>query len=374
MNAKETDTNLEIDFEHGSLNIAVSGELTSSNISDIWHKVHAKVNHCKFSRIKIDAADLKIIDSSGAALLGYLHKKAKKCGADFELEDLNNALKDQLEVFLDDEPDSNQNEQTNFFENVGKGAYGLAWGVYDSLSFIGSLTVAFCNSVKHPKSIRWKDVFITAELSGVNSFWICATIGTLFGLILAFQSADSMKDFGAEIYVATLVSLSLFRVLGPFIAAVLFAARSGSAFAAEIGTMKVNEEIDALITMGLEPISFLAVPRVLSGLVFVPLLTLFVNLFGLVGMFIVMFSFGYSFEAIYQQTTLLTDLGDFAGGIFKAMVFGILVAAVGCLRGMQTTSGSQAVGQAATKAVVSGIVLVVIAEGIFSVIFSILGI
>jgi phospholipid/cholesterol/gamma-HCH transport system permease protein len=138
--------------------------------------------------------------------------------------------------------------------------------------------------------------------------------------------------------------------------------------------MKVNEEIDALITMGFDPVTFLALPRVICGFFFVPMLTAIVNIFGMIGMFAVMLSMGYPFSTIYQQVTNFTTLTDMSGGLFKAFVFGFLVAGVGCLRGLETTTGSQAVGQSTTRAVVSGIVLVVIAEGIFSVIFYVLGI
>jgi phospholipid/cholesterol/gamma-HCH transport system permease protein len=175
--------------------------------------------------------------------------------------------------------------------------------------------------------------------------------------------------FGVEIYVADLAALSLLRVMGPLMSAIIFAARSGSAFAAEIGTMKVNEELDALSTMGIDPVRFLAVGRVLAGMAVTPLLAVFASLFGLIGAGAVMLGLGFPLITYFNQVVSAVDVVDFIGGLFKAAVFGLLVAAVGCLRGLQTKSGPSAVGDSATRAVVSGIVLIILAEGVFAVVF-----
>ena len=362
-------------IQDSRLIIEVGEQLGSEGIKAVWRQLSANLRQSGLKQIMLNAEKLKDLDTSGGAFIAYISKEATKRDVDFEIVGLSDSLQSKIEAFsFDVDEDKRISSLADFIENIGKSSVGVLRSAYDNIAFLGRLTHSFVNFIKKPGSLRWKDTLEIGELAGVNSFWICSTIGVLFGLILAFQSAMPMKQFGAEIYVASLVSMSLFRVLGPFIAAVLFSARSGSAFAAEIGTMKVNEEIDALVTMGLDPISFLALPRVICGFFAVPLLAIFVNLFGLVGMFGVMLSLGYPFSTIYEQTISFTTLTDMGGGIFKSFVFGFLVAAVGCLRGLQTTTGSQAVGQAATKAVVSGIVLVVVAEGIFSVIFYILGI
>ncbi len=357
------------------LTIETASAVKSGDVENLWINLKKAFAERKIDAVKVDAAKLESMDSSGGALFGYIEKTAVRRGIKFDMIGLNDNLKVQLEAFkIEIEHKKSDHGLKSVFDDIGKTSVKVASQFHFSMSFIGKLSAGFWYVLKHPMSLRWKDTMVISELAGVNSFGICATIGTLFGLILAFQSATAMQQFGAEIYVASLVSLSLFRVLGPFIAAILFSARSGSAFAAEIGTMKVNEEIDALVTMGIDPVAFLALPRVISGVLFVPLLAAFVSLFGLAGMFVVMFSLGYPFETIYQQTISITTLGDMVGGISKSFVFGFLVAGVGCLRGLQTGNGSQAVGQAATQAVVSGIVLTVVAEGIFSVIFYVLGI
>jgi phospholipid/cholesterol/gamma-HCH transport system permease protein len=223
-----------------------------------------------------------------------------------------------------------------------------------------------------PKKLRWKDVLLTAESAGADAFGIISLVGFLLGLILAYQSVHSLKDFGAEIYVADIVSLSLFRELGPLMTAIVLAGRSGSAFAAEIGTMKVNEEIDALTTMGLDPVRFLALPRIIAAVIVTPLLSLFSCLFGLVGAGLVMLIRGFPVLTYLTQVRDAVDVVDLSGGLVKAFVFGVLIASIGCLRGLQTKLGARSVGISATRAVVSGIVLIVIADGIFAVVYNLL--
>ncbi|MFI4911433.1 MAG: ABC transporter permease [Sedimentisphaeraceae bacterium JB056] len=369
------DNDIVLTFDESRLKIKTGSFLGTKQLKKFWHDLHTVLSSKNVKSIEVDTSMLTDIDNSGAALLVYMENTSAKKGIEFCFNGLSDDISETLNSFrVNLAKPEKINHIRSFVEDLGRGSMGLFESFESDVGFVGKLASSFFRLFRNPGELRWKDTLIVSELAGVNSFWICSTIGVLFGLILAFQSAMPMKQFGAEIYVASLVSMSLFRVLGPFIAAILFAARSGSAFAAEIGTMKVNEEIDALITMGLDPVSFLTLPRVISGVIFVPLLTAVVNLFGLIGMFGVMFSLGYPFATIYQQVINFTTLTDMTGGLCKALVFGLLVAGVGCLRGLQTTTGSQAVGQAATKAVVSGIVLVVVAEGIFSVIFYVLGI
>jgi phospholipid/cholesterol/gamma-HCH transport system permease protein len=189
------------------------------------------------------------------------------------------------------------------------------------------------------------------------------------GVILAFQSAIALRKFGAEILVADLLGISLLRELGALLTAIVLAGRTGAAFAAEIGTMKVNEEIDALVTMGLEPARFLVVPRILAALMMTPLLTLYAILIGLVGGGLVMLSFDIPVSLYRQELFAFVTMTDFLGGMAKTFVFGLIVAWVGCLRGLQTGSGAAAVGLSTTSAVVTAIVLIVAADGIFALVY-----
>ena len=183
-----------------------------------------------------------------------------------------------------------------------------------------------------------------------------------------------MKTLGAESLVPTLVGFSIIRELGPLIAAIILAGRSGSAFAAELGTMKVTEELDALTTLGLDPTRFLVLPRVIAALIMTPLLSVFSTFMGMIGGYLVMASMGYSLSFYVDQITSVVGVVDFVQGVCKMFVFAMLVAAIGCLRGLRTQSGPGAVGDSATQAVVAGIVLVVLADGLLGVSFYYIGI
>lgn len=239
---------------------------------------------------------------------------------------------------------------------------------------MGELAYKLIVSLMHPGRIRWKDFLLLTEKAGADAITITALMGFLIGLILAFQSAVAMGQFGAEVYVADLIVLSMFKEMGPLISAFILASRSGSAYAAEIGTMKVNEELDALHTFGMDPIRFLAVPRVLALVTALPLLTLFNILLALFGAQAVMQLVGVSHVVFWDRCRESADLVDLFGGLIKTVVFGYFIAAIGCQRGLNTGKGASAVGDAATRSVVTCIVMIVVVDGIFAVAYYYLGI
>ncbi|OXU15940.1 MlaE family ABC transporter permease [Sedimentisphaera salicampi] len=369
----KNDSEKYVYFSGDELIILLPDVVDKSLAGDLYRKFQFQTASKTPSRIVINSSDGFHCHSAGKAFVSLIKKYC--CRNDLELNDQNLACR--VDDLIKDCPSEEVHEQPSrvfreFIEGFGKGFCSYLSSITSKIEYYGRVFASLAGLLKNPKIFRWSDFFRIVESAAVNSFGICMLIGFLFGLILSFQSATSMKQFGAEIYVASLVSLTLFRVMGPFIAAILFSARSGTAFAAELGTMKINEEIDALKTFGLGPVPFLVLPRVLTGTLFVPLLTLYTSLFGLVGMSLVMRSMGYPFEVIFDQVTMLTGLSDFAQGMFKALVYGFETAAIGCLSGLNTQTGSKAVGDAATKAVVSGVVAIVLTEGVFSVIFYLL--
>jgi phospholipid/cholesterol/gamma-HCH transport system permease protein len=212
------------------------------------------------------------------------------------------------------------------------------------------------------------------ELAGFQALGIVSLLGFLFGLIMAFSSAMPLRQFGVEVYVSDLVAIALVRVLGPFITAILVTGRTGSAYAAEIGTMKINDEINALKVMNLNPVAFLAIPRILATIIVTPLLTVFANLFGLIGSGLVITSLGYTSTTYLSHVQSILTPTDVLVGLFKALVYGGLIGQIGCLRGLQTKVGAGAVGLSTTRAVVSAIVLLVLTEGLFSVLLNYLDI
>ncbi|MEJ2702480.1 MAG: MlaE family lipid ABC transporter permease subunit [Sedimentisphaerales bacterium] len=368
-----------IDYEalpDRQLRCAVTGRLDAETTSRLWPQALRKISQAKPDVLIVDAGGVEYCDGAGAALLLELRHAQERRGQRVQIKDLNPQF-EQLMMLFDPgriEPVVEKTSRfVSFVAGVGRTVLRLLEDFKAQVSFVGELSVKLLDSLAHLHRVRWKDTFLIAEKSGADAVGITALLGFLIGLILAFQSTVAMREFGAEIFVADLVTISLFRELGPLLTAFILASRSGSAFAAELGTMKVNEEIDALSTMGIDPVRFLVVPRIIAAVFATPLLTMFNNLFGLAGCALVMISVGFAPVAVVNQIREAATLGDLFGGLAKTLVFGTLIASIGCLRGLQTGTGASAVGDSATRAVVSSIVAIVVADGVFAVVYYFLG-
>jgi phospholipid/cholesterol/gamma-HCH transport system permease protein len=356
----------------GVVAIAIEGRLDSNTTGRIWRQATETVANAKARSVTVDASQIDYCDGSGIALLVHLRNLQRKAAGQLEIHGLRPEFQGLLEESdLGDleQLESQRRPKTNLAEDVGRAVVGFLADTRSLIGFVGELVSALGTAAMHPRSVRWRDAVRVAESAGVNALPIIVLVSFLMGVIMAFQGAISLRRFGADIFVANLVGLAMLRELGPLMTAIILAGRSGSAFAAELGTMTVREEIDALKTMGLDPVRFLVVTRVIAAVVMTPLLTVFADLMGLIGGAVVMRSFGIPLVTFYHQVQYQVTYGSFVGGLVKAFVFGILVAAIGCLRGLQTTTGASAVGESTTRAVVSGIVLIVITDGIFSVVF-----
>ena len=266
-------------------------------------------------------------------------------------------------------------KQPSFLERVGVYTISSFSSAKEPLSFIGETLLAFIRFITGRASYRRTDLFIFIQDCGAKALPIVTLISVLIGLILAFVGAVQLEMFGAQIYVANLVGLGMAREMGAMMTGIIMAGRTGAAFAAQIGTMQVNEEIDALQTMGISPMDFLVMPRMIALIVMMPLLCLYANFMGILGgMFVGITMLDISFAQYLEQTRSAIDMTDFSLGLVKSIVFGIIVAMSGCLRGIQCGRSSTAVGNAATSAVVTGIVLIVIFDSLLTVIYSFLGI
>ncbi len=364
-------------LEGGGLNLVFKGALNAASAQKFWPQVMRKVAQSNPSIVQVDAHGLESLDTAGMALLVELKARQQVRKKEFRLQGLRDDLAELMELFTPgppSPPEPGPGALVGSVSRIGEIAHEFLTGFHTQVSFAGEIVVRLLGVLVRPSRLRGTDTFAIAEKAGANAVGIVALMGFLIGLILAFQSAVGMRKFGAEIYVADLVVISLFRELGPLITGFIFASRTGSAFAAELGTMKVNEEIDALITMGLDPVQFLALPRLVAAICVMPLLTLFNELFGLLGCGLVMRSFGFPVETYINQIQQAATLGDLFGGLVKTFVFGTLIAGIGCLRGLQTGNTPSDVGDSATRAVVSGIVAIVLADGVFAVVYYFLGI
>ncbi len=363
--------------EDGAVTLTITGRLDSSTTGKIWREADGALEKTPPSQLIVDASGIDYCDGSGIGLLFQLQLRQHREGKELEIRGLRPEFQHLLNFFDPaefEEAPSAKPTAAKLPEEVGQAAYKVWEDMSAIIAFTGELCVALISAIKNPRQVRWKDAYLIAETAGVNALPIVALISFLVGLIMAFQSAIPMRQFGADIFVADLVALSTVRELGPLMTAIILAGRSGSAFAAELGTMKVNEEIDALTTMGLDPMRFLVTSRVIAALTTTPLLTVFANLLGLIGGCVVMLSLGYPLITYANRVTSVLSLGDVLGGLAKSLVFGILIAGIGCFRGLQTKTGASAVGDSTTRAVVSGIILIVLTDGAFSVAYYYLGI
>jgi phospholipid/cholesterol/gamma-HCH transport system permease protein len=357
--------------------ISLSGRLEAASVGPYWSSTFRQLRRFKPSEVTVDASGLASIDGAGIAFLLSIQRWQTEAGGRFEVVNFNPAFRQLLETNTLEGLVVHPPQETSFrrvAEDIGLAGYAFVRDVKLQISFLGELGYKLISSMMFPQCIRWKDFFLLAEKAGADAISITALLGFLIGLILAFQSAVGMARFGAEVYVADMIVLSMFKEMGPLITAFVLASRSGSAYAAEIGTMKVNEELDALHTFGMDPVRFLAVPRVLAMVTVLPLLTLFHILFALFGALAVMTLLGFPFIVFWDRCREAADLVDLFSGLAKTIVFGYFIAAIGCLRGLYTGKDASAVGDSATRAVVTCIVMIVVVDGVFAVIYYYLGI
>jgi phospholipid/cholesterol/gamma-HCH transport system permease protein len=259
--------------------------------------------------------------------------------------------------------------QVPFLERVGESAIGAWAGTRGMLTFTGENVLAFLNMLRGRAQFRWADTFLVMQECGPQALGIVALINFLIGLILAFVGATELTRFGASIYVADMVSIATVREMGCIMTGIIICGRTGAAFAAQLGTMKVNQEIEAFQTFGISPVEFLVLPRMLALIAMMPLLVLFADLISIAGGFLISTMMLNITPTLYlHRAVQAITLTSFLLGVFKGAYFGVLIALTGCLRGIQCGSNAAAVGLATTSAVVTGITAIIASDGIFAVI------
>jgi phospholipid/cholesterol/gamma-HCH transport system permease protein len=276
---------------------------------------------------------------------------------------------DQIDRKKLEQPEVPQREEFGLVTSVGEAVVGRVDEWRGEAEFVGEVTAGLARLGHEPRRLRLREWWVIVEKAGTNALPIVALISFLMGMIMAFQAAMPMRQFGVDIFVVNLVALAITRELGPLMTAIVLAGRSGSAFAAEIGTMKVNEEVAALTTMGLSPVRFLAVPRVLAGIVVTPVLTIYSMAIGVAGGLFVMMMLGFPLATLLHQLSGSLKIDDVLAGLIKSFFFGAVVAGVGCMRGLQTGAGAAAVGDSTTRSVVTGIFLIVLLDAVFAVVY-----
>ena len=346
--------------------------MDATTLSSVWLRVTGPLQESAPSQISVDVSGVSYCDGAGIGLLIEIDRQVRGRGGQVRFEQMGTEQQKVLNLALLKDPAATlvpPPSSESLVRFVGRSTASVLEDIGSIIQFTGELTVVLLWAITHPRRVRWADAVLAAEKTGSNAVPVVCLLGFLVGLIIAFQTAGPMATFGAESLVPTVVAIAIVSELGPLMAAIILAGRSGSAFAAEIGTMKVTEEINALRTFGLNPTKFLVVPRVLASLAVTPLLGVFSSLMGVIGGYVVMASLGYSLSFYVDQVIKAVDYIDFLEGVFKSFVFALLVAGIGCLSGLRTQSGPGAVGDSTTKAVVAGIVLIVLADAVMGMCF-----
>ncbi|WP_062308329.1 MlaE family ABC transporter permease [Polynucleobacter sinensis] len=363
----------QVDSNHAQ--VTLSGVVNVYSLAGIWTQVRQQQDAWlqqgggKGQSLSFDASKVGSLDGSAFAFLIDVEEAQKKAGGQFEVQGLDPKYQPLLKEF--DPIDSlfpvpTSKPKNNFVVTAGMAAQDLLDDARGLTIFIGHLSADLAWSIRNIRQVRWGDFVNAAVEAGISALPIVGLVAFLIGVILSFQAAIGMEQFGAVSFVGPLAALGIVREMGPLITAILLAGRSSAAFAAEIGTMTVNSEVDALVTGGLSPIRFLVVPRVLAGILVAPILTLFADVVSIFSSMLTMQIYGIPFINYYNGMLSAVDIEDILSGLVKATLFGVVVSAMGCLRGMQTGTGAAAVGISATRAVVSSIVMIVLVDGIFA--------
>jgi phospholipid/cholesterol/gamma-HCH transport system permease protein len=355
-----------------AVTIPLEGRITAYTAAPIWRAAVDTLERNPARPIVVDASRLEYIDNVGVALLFDLTRRERAADARVAIRALSAnfaALVDRFEPrdFIAPVP---VRRSIDIIQQMGR-ATAQQWAYARQLArFVAGCARALRAAITKHGTLRWSDVLDVATEAGANAVPIVVLIGFLMGVIIAFEIGLVAQKFGAVIFVVNGVGIAMLRELGPLMTAIVFAGRTGAAFAAQLGTQKVNEEVNAISTFGLDPIRFLVLPRLLAAMLVLPLLAVIADVVGLFGGALVMSTFDVSFVQFFTQLLGAVSGSDFVLGIVKAAVFGLTIAAVGCQRGLATGAGATSVGLSATSAVVTSIVLIVVIDGMFAVAMS----
>jgi len=327
--------------------------------------------------ITVQASDICALDSAGAWVLNRMLTGFQAGGARVSLQGLRPDLQRLLDVVsqhLEEQakaPVEPVAVPTTMLERVGHLAADAADQAGALLAFVGQSAIAFLACVAHPGRMRWRPVLFNIRSAGFDALPIVGLLAFLLGIVVAYQGAAQLRQYGANIFVADLVGLSMLREFAPLITAIIIAGRSGSAYAAQIGTMSVTEEIDAMQTLGIAPLELLVIPKILALMVAMPLLTAFADVLGVFGgMIMARTQLDVSFNEFLDRFVKAVSPTAYLIGICKAPVFAVIIAVVGCFQGFRTKGGADAVGRQTTRSVVQSIFLVIVADALFSIAFS----
>ena len=362
----------------GTLNVALRGRWQIGRENPSGLDAHNLLSASRIKRLQFDCRQLDGWDSSLVVFLSALAERCAASGVDVDPEGLPPGARRLLSLSRAVPPKTDASvtqDKLSLFARLGDKGLRAGQTVTDTLAFIGELVLSVIRLIKRKALFRWVDVLGVVQECGWQALPIVSLISVLVGLILAFMGAVQLRMFGAQIFVADLVGIGMAREMGAVMTGVIMAGRTGAAFAANLGTMQVNEEIDALQTLGVSPMDFFVLPRMAALVLMMPLLCIYADFMGILGGMVVGVAvFDISAIQYLNQTRNALTVTHFGIGVFKSVFFGFIVAICGCMQGMRCGRSAAAVGNATTSAVVVAIVYIVVADGLFAVLTNILGI
>jgi phospholipid/cholesterol/gamma-HCH transport system permease protein len=323
--------------------------------------------------LALDCSGISAMDTSGAWLLQRTLRALERRDRHVRLHGLRTEYDALLKLVASRVPETRAPTPPapGALTRIGQQAWRGLVNTSGMLSFLGEATAALLRALVQPRRIRWKAILHNLQTGGFEALPITGLLSFLLGIVIAYQGAEQLRRFGANIYIADLVGLSMVRELSPLITAIIVAGRSGSAYTAQIGTMKVTEEIDALRTIGVAPLDLLVLPKMLALIVALPLLTVYTDIMGIFGgMVMARAQLDVGFGTFVDRLDDAITLRSYLIGIGKAPVFAAIIALVGCYQGFQTTGSADSVGRQTTKSVVQAIFLVIVTDALFSIAFS----
>ncbi len=360
-------------------NLNLSGNWTAVGLHTAIHQINTITATIK-TNITADCSKIEALDTAGAWVLNKFLIRLRNENIVITLQGMNPKFASLLGVVTDQIADENNQPKLaakpslTILERVGESIVDLFQQSQAFFAFLGETAVAFVGCIIHPTRFRWRAILSNIQTSGFNALLIVGLLSFLLGVVVAYQGADQLKQYGANIFVVDLIGLSMLREFAPLITAIIIAGRSGSAYAAQIGTMAVSEEIDAMRTLGISPQEMLVLPKFVALVIALPLLTVFADLLGVFGGMIMANSqLGVGYSEFLDRFVYAVSPTSFLVGIGKAPVFAAIIVIVGCFQGFRTNGGAQSVGQQTTRSVVQSIFLVVVADALFSIGFSTLG-
>lgn len=356
------------------IHLMVDGSISMENASLFRDELFGLIQSEPLRNIVADLSAVEYFDSAGVAALFDAHDKCRQMKNSMRIINAGpriQALLDQGALGKDRAAGVlRPREQPGLLVQIGEGALKLFATATDILTFLGGSAEALARDIVHPKQVRWDNLWKLVERAGSDAVPIVTVLSFLMGAILAFQGAIQLRKFGANIFVADLVSVAICLEMGPLVTALIVAGRSGAAYAAQIGTMQVTEEIDALRVMAIDPVRYLVSPRIIAVALALPSLTIVADLIGaLGGLVVAVISLDLTPASYINQVGRVLEVGDVVKGLIKSLVFGVEVAIIGCLKGFQVKGGAEGVGTAATSAVVTSIFIIVSTDAIFAVLY-----